>query len=51
VSTLAAGVVGYWSIGFLLRVLRTRTTLVFIVYRLIAGFTLLALLSAGGLKP
>jgi hypothetical protein len=30
-----------------LRILRTRTTLVFIVYRLIAGFALLGLLVAG----
>jgi undecaprenyl-diphosphatase len=50
-ATLAAGVVGYWSIGFLLRLLRTRTTLVFIVYRLIVGIALLGLLSAGVLKP
>ena len=28
---LAAAIIGYWSIGLLLRILRTRTTLVFIV--------------------
>ena len=39
-ATVAAGIVGYWSIEFLLRLLRTRTTLVFIVYRLIVGFAL-----------
>jgi undecaprenyl-diphosphatase len=50
-ATIAAGVVGYWSIGFLLRILRTRTTLVFIVYRWIVGLALLGLLSAGVLKP
>jgi len=46
-ATFAAGIVGYWSIGFLLRILRTRTTLIFIIYRLIVGFALLGLLSAG----
>ena len=50
-ATFAAGIVGYWSIGFLLRLLRTRTTLVFIVYRLIVGLALLGLLSAGALTP
>jgi undecaprenyl-diphosphatase len=50
-ATIAAGVVGYWSIGFLLRILRTRTTLVFIVYRLIVGFALLGLLWSGILEP
>jgi undecaprenyl-diphosphatase len=50
-ATVAAGIVGYWSIDFLLRLLRTRTTLVFIVYRLIVGFALLGLLSAGVLHP
>jgi undecaprenyl-diphosphatase len=50
-STIAAGIVGYWSIGFLLKLLRTRTTLVFIVYRLIVGIALLGLLSAGTLTP
>jgi undecaprenyl-diphosphatase len=50
-ATFAAGIVGYWSIGFLLRILRTRTTLVFIVYRLIVGVGLIGLLSAGVLQP
>jgi undecaprenyl-diphosphatase len=50
-ATMVAGVVGYWSIGFLLRILRTRTTLVFIVYRLVVGLALLALLSVGILQP
>jgi len=37
VSTVASGVVGYWSIAFLLRYLKTHTTYVFIVYRLVVG--------------
>jgi undecaprenyl-diphosphatase len=49
-ATFAAGIVGYWSIGFLLRILRTRTTLVFIIYRLLVGLALLALLAGGVLE-
>jgi undecaprenyl-diphosphatase len=50
-ATLAAAIVGYWSIGFLLRLLRTRTTLVFIVYRLVVGVALLAALRLGAITP
>jgi undecaprenyl-diphosphatase len=50
-ATIVSGVVGYWSIGFLLRLLRTRTTLPFIVYRLALGALLLGLLSGGVLNP
>jgi undecaprenyl-diphosphatase len=39
------------AIGGLLRYLRTRTTFVFVVYRLGLGALLLALLSAGRLRP
>lgn len=45
VATLAAFVVGYLSIGFLLRFLRTRSTMPFIVYRIVLGSVLLWLLS------
>jgi undecaprenyl-diphosphatase len=51
VATLVSLVVGYWSIGFLLRLLRTRTTLVFVAYRLILGSALLAALGYGVLQP
>ena len=46
-ATLVAGVVGYASIAFLLRFLRTNSTGVFIGYRLILGLTLLGLLFSG----
>jgi undecaprenyl-diphosphatase len=49
-ATIAAGIVGYWSIDFLIRLLRTRTTLPFIVYRLLLGVTLLILLARGVLR-
>jgi len=40
-ATIVAGVSGYWSIAFLLRYLRTRSTRLFIAYRLLLGGLLL----------
>ena len=42
-STIVAGIVGYASIAFLLKYLRTHTTFVFIYYRLALGLILLAI--------
>jgi len=47
VATVVSGAVGYASIWFLLRYLRTHSTGVFIVYRVIVGGVILAALSAG----
>jgi undecaprenyl-diphosphatase len=47
VATIVSGVVGYASIWFLLRYLRTHSTALFIVYRVIVGGLILAALSAG----
>jgi undecaprenyl-diphosphatase len=47
VGTLVSGIVGYLSIWFLLRYLRTHTTGVFIGYRLIVGGAILVLLFIG----
>jgi undecaprenyl-diphosphatase len=47
VATIVAGVVGYASIWFLLRYLRTHSTSLFIVYRVIVGGAILASLTAG----
>ncbi|HEU4874807.1 MAG TPA: undecaprenyl-diphosphatase UppP [Pyrinomonadaceae bacterium] len=47
VATVVSGVVGYASIWFLLRFLRTHSTGVFIVYRVIVGGLILAALSFG----
>jgi len=47
VATVVSGVVGYASIWFLLRYLRTHSTGVFIVYRVIVGALILAALAAG----
>lgn len=51
VSTLVSGIVGYASIWFLLRFLRTHTTGIFIGYRLIVGAAILSLLFAGVITP
>src|SRR6185295_4126584 len=47
VGTLVSGVIGYLSIWFLLRFLRTHTTGVFIGYRLLVGGLILLALSVG----
>lgn len=51
VGTIISGIVGYLSIWFLLRFLRTHTTGVFIGYRLIVGAAILLLLSMGRISP
>ena len=51
VAAAVAFVSGMAAIGGLLRYLRTRTTFVFVVYRLGLGALLLALLHAGRLRP
>lgn len=51
VATIVSGVVGYASIWFLLRFLRTHSTGVFIGYRLVVGLAILGLLLAGVIQP
>lgn len=51
VGTIISAVVGYASIWFLLRFLRTHTTGVFIAYRLIVGAAILIMLFGGRLRP
>jgi undecaprenyl-diphosphatase len=51
IATVAAFVAGYASIEFLLRFLRTRSTLPFIVYRIALGVLLALLLLNGRLDP
>jgi undecaprenyl-diphosphatase len=51
IGTIVSGVVGYASIWFLLRFLRTHTTGVFIGYRLIVGGAILILLLKGRITP
>lgn len=47
IATVVAGVSGYLAIEFLLRYLRTHTTYLFIVYRLVLGILLLGLSERG----
>jgi undecaprenyl-diphosphatase len=49
IGLLAAAVAGYASIAWLLRFLRVRSTIPFIVYRVVLGLVLMALLATGRL--
>ena len=51
VGTIVSGIVGYASIWFLLRFLKTHTTGVFIGYRLIVGGAILIMLFSGRISP
>jgi undecaprenyl-diphosphatase len=50
-GVVAAGIVGYLSIWFLLAFLRKRSTAIFIVYRIVVGAAILILLWQGVLDP
>ncbi|MEI6089984.1 MAG: undecaprenyl-diphosphatase UppP [bacterium] len=41
VATLFAGISGYWAISFLIKFLKTKTTMVFIIYRICLGVIVL----------
>src|SRR5438445_7919830 len=49
-GTIVSGIIGYCSIWFLLRYLRTHTTGIFIAYRLIVGVAILFMLASGRLS-
>jgi len=49
-GTIVSGIIGYCSIWFLLRYLRTHTTGIFIAYRLIVGLAILFMLVTGRLS-
>ena len=51
IATVVSGIVGYASIAFLLNYLKSHTTYVFIVYRIIVGAGLLYLIGTGMLSP
>lgn len=50
IATFVSGIVGYYSIAFLINFLKTRSNLIFIIYRIILAFIILALLWTGKLK-
>jgi undecaprenyl-diphosphatase len=47
VGFIAAGIVGYAAVAFLLRYLRANTLIGFVVYRVLLGVTVLGLVAAG----
>lgn len=47
VSTIVSGLAGYLSIEFLLKYLKTKSMLIFIVYRILLGLIIIILISAG----
>jgi undecaprenyl-diphosphatase len=47
VATIVSGIVGYAAIAFLIRYLRTNSTLVFVIYRIVAGLAIWALILGG----
>ena len=51
IATVVSGIVGYVSIAFLLSYLKSHTTYLFIIYRIIVGIALLYLLNVGILSP
>jgi undecaprenyl-diphosphatase UppP len=51
VATIISGIVGYLSIWFLLRFLRTHTTGIFIGYRILVGLLIFGLVIGGFVSP
>jgi undecaprenyl-diphosphatase len=51
IATIVSGVVGYAAIAFLLSYLKSHTTYLFIIYRIVVGIGLLYLLNAGFISP
>lgn len=47
VATVVSGIVGYFAIAFLITYLKTRSNLLFIIYRIALGIIILILLSKG----
>lgn len=50
-STAVSFIVGYWSIGFLIRYLQKHTLTLFVAYRIALGIILLILLRMGTIEP
>ena len=47
IATIVSGISGYMAIAFLIRYLKTRSTLLFVIYRIILGLILLYLIYIG----
>jgi undecaprenyl-diphosphatase len=51
VATLVSFLVGFAVIAWLMKYITTRSFLPFVIYRIVAGFALMALLAGGVLDP
>ncbi|MDF1610796.1 undecaprenyl-diphosphatase UppP [Stygiobacter electus] len=51
ISTVVSGFIGYLSIGFLLKYLRTKSMWIFVAYRILIGVTILIFIFTGIIKP
>lgn len=51
IATIISGIFGYLSIEFLLRYLRKKSTMIFIIYRIVVGIAILAMIYNGIIKP
>jgi len=51
ISTIAAGITGYFAIDFLLKYLRKNTTFLFVYYRVIIGVVIILLLYSNVIQP
>ena len=51
IATVVAFVVGWATIDWLLKFLKSQPTTVFVIYRIVVGAAVLALLAAGRLTP
>ena len=50
IATIVSGIVGYLSIAFLISYLKRKSTILFIIYRIVLGLIILVLLSLGILQ-
>ena len=50
-GTVVSAITGYVTIDFLLRFLRTNSTLVFIIYRILIGILILFFIGTGIISP
>lgn len=51
IANIFSFIVGYWSIGFLIKFLQTRSVMTFVAYRVVLGIIILALVQTGRLDP
>lgn len=51
IATIISGIFGYLAIEFLLRYLRKKSTMIFIIYRIVVGIVILVMIYNGIIKP